>query len=130
LSSIVLGTEVEQSQGDGSTLTYEGTRILPSAKRQFRAHDKLIYFFEIYESDAGNEDFEVEVLLRNVLSTRQLKVPRYRVSAADEAEKPAATSRFVELEGLKPGHYVLVAKVKEVGSSVVAERRTTFRIVN
>ncbi|HSR70586.1 MAG TPA: VWA domain-containing protein [Acidobacteriota bacterium] len=126
-STIVLGEQVERSNNRPGGLVADGIRILPSARRQFRSGERLVYYLEVYNADPASAP-EVEIALQRSGSPEQMALP---------AEKPQGTAesghltlaRYIELGQLAPGAYNLIAQSTDPATGQTVQSRTMFRIV-
>jgi VWFA-related protein len=130
-SSIVLSSQVDPLR-DGETegeLVLGKAKLLPSARRQFRNGDNLIYLFNVYNVGQAKPAVEVRVSIERPGSS-PMKLPPYRVEQLDSVPVPHVTvGRYVSLAGLPAGRYILSAEAEDLSSKQVCRARTSFEIV-
>jgi len=133
-SSIILSSHVDPLRAgeSESDLTLGRTKVLPSARRQFRNGQNLIYLFNVYNVQAsgdGKTDLEVRVAVER-LGAAGIKLDPYRVMQLD-AEGPPHVSigRYVALNGLAPGRYFLAAEIEDLNSKQSCRALTSFEVV-
>jgi len=132
LSTLVLGKDVEKSPTTGSTelLTFGGTRVLPVARRVFTKGDKLVFFFDVYNfqmSPSNNPKLAVQIALQRYGAKDRLTLPEYIINQAGSTDS-LSVARYLELEGLPVGKYLLTANVADRIAGKTAESRTSFTI--
>lgn len=133
-SSIVLSSQVDplRSGESDSDLTLGKTKVLPSARRQFRNGENLIYLFNVYNaqvSGEGKPDVEVKIAVERP-GGLSIKLPPYRVGQLDTDGIPhVAIGRYVALNGLAAGRYFLVAEVEDLNSKQTCRALTSFEVM-
>lgn len=133
-SSIILGSGADPlREGEPeSELVLGKARVLPSAKRQFKNGENLIYVFNVYNFSAAGEknpDLEVRAAIERPGLT-VMKLPPYRVDQVDTVPVAHVTiGRYVALNGLPAGRYFFVAEVEDQNTKQTCRARTSFEIV-
>lgn len=134
LSTIVLGKEVEPSEEGNTFLTAGGTTILPSAQRRFRNGEKLIFFFDVYnvqvDLEGKSAHLNVKISLMKSGSQRGISLPEYIISETGQNSADSlSVAKYIELAGLEPGTYFLMAEVTDQVSNTTKQARTPFYVV-
>ncbi|HSR49756.1 MAG TPA: VWA domain-containing protein [Acidobacteriota bacterium] len=127
-STIVLGEQLTRSNNQPGELSADGMRILPSARRQFREGERLVYYLEVYNADPAQAP-EVEVAVQRSGSPQKMSLPVQRPTAEGQEAQHLTLARYIELEGLAPGAYNLLAEATDPQSGQKVRARTVFRIV-
>jgi hypothetical protein len=133
-SSIVLSSQVDPMRAgeSESDLTLGKTRVLPSARRQFRNGENLVYLFNVYNVAASEQkkpNLEVRISIERPGSAG-MKLPAFKVEQLDSDGLPhASVGRYVSLNGLAAGRYFFLAEVEDLDSKQVCRSRTSFEIV-
>ncbi len=106
--------------------------IRPSVSKEFRSTDNLIIFFQLYNSapmaDSGKPLVRVTVLLRKdgKLVTKPVD---YELTDIIPQPTPHLTfAKFVKLDGLSPGNYVLTVESRDVGQGKMVKQESGFSI--
>ena len=132
LSTVLLAKDVEKGVGSGERfLTVNGTRILPSARSDFRNGDNLIFYFDIYGVQAREKRTDVAVSTWLLLNGERLpvKLPSYELNeAAGESNVRLKFARYVQIQGLKPGDYTLVVQATDRNASHTALGQASFSV--
>ncbi len=124
-SSIVLGKDVEAAQDQDARLVVEGARLIPSARREFRPSDRLVYYFEVYPPQARpSRPYRVEVNVSKVGASEPLRLPPYEISGPR-----LASARYLDLSSLTPGRYILEARVVDASDGSETRTRTSFALL-
>lgn len=135
LSDVVLSRQVVKSMPEGKAdpLVTGDAKILPSASRQFRNGERLIFYFDIYNAGAKDSKSNVEVTLSMAKDGKPLavKLPVYKIA---EPLKPETfriqVAKYLELAGLPTGKYTLIVKAKDQNAGKLSSAESSFSIVN
>ncbi len=127
LSSIVLSNR--------STLNSTTSRLehFPSATRRFQNGDKVVFYLHAYNptTSAGHEaTLEVRASVRNDARSIIARLDPFTATRIDEVGVPhVVVSRFVDIENLPPGRYLLETQVTDRTSGQTARAQTSFTVV-
>jgi hypothetical protein len=135
LSTILLSKEVDKSVSTRDPfLTVQGVRILPSARCQFRNGEDLIFYFDIYNAQAGSDgkksDVSIELSLMREGRLVNARLPSYHLNEDSDQTSHITFSRFLHLAGLPPGSYSLVIEVRDNLGKYSARGQAAFSLVN
>lgn len=136
LSSVLLSREVDKAApGDAEFLSVTGTKILPSARCQFRNGDNLVFYFEIYhprvDTHRGKTELEISLGLLRDGQPVSARLPHYRLNESVEATAPRLTfARYLQLAGLTLGEYALVVEVKDNLANQIERGLVNFSVAN
>jgi hypothetical protein len=115
-------------------LTVQGVRILPSARCQFRNGEDLIFYFDIYNAQAGSDgkksDVSIELSLMREGRLVNARLPSYHLNEDSDQTSHITFSRFLHLAGLPPGSYSLVIEVRDNLGKYSARGQAAFSLVN
>jgi len=134
LSDLVLSHQIVKAAPEvkSDPLVIGEAIILPSASRQFRNGDRLIFYFDIYHAGAGDTRSNVEVTLSLKRDGRPLpaKLPSYMLT---EPLKPGReriqVAKYLELTGLPPGNYSLMVTAKDLNAGASSFAESPFTLV-
>jgi len=114
LSTILLSKDVDKSASTRDPfLTVQGVKILPSARCQFRNGENLIFYFDIYNAQAGSDgkktDVSIELSLMREGRLMNARLPSYHLN---EDSDPTSHITFLTLSApcwttsreLQPGY--------------------------
>jgi len=133
-SSIVLGSQADPlREGEQEAeLVLSKARVLPSARRQFKNGDNLIYVFNVYNFgvEGGKKpNLEVRPAIEKPGVT-MVKLPSYRAEQLDTDPVAHVTiGRYVSLNGLAAGRYFFVVEVEDYNTKQTCRGRTSFEVV-
>ncbi len=133
-SSIILASQADPlREGEQEAELILGkAKVLPSARRQFKNGENLIYLLNVYNVDEGGQkkpNVEVRAAIEKP-GASPVKLPAYRVEQLDTVPVAHVTvGRYVSLNGLSAGRYFLVAEVEDLNSKQTCRARTSFEIV-
>ncbi len=133
-SSIILGSQADPlREGEPEAeLVLGKAKVLPSARRQFKNGENLIYAFNVYNFSAGSEkkpDLEVRAAIEKP-GVSVMKLAAYRVDQVDTVPVAHVTiGRYVALNGLPAGRYFFVVDVEDQNTKQTCRARTSFEIV-
>lgn len=133
-SSIILGSQADPlREGEQEAeLVLGKAKVLPSARRQFKNGENLIYLFNVYNVSAEGEkkpNLEVRAAIEKPGATA-MKLPPYRAEQLDAVPVAHVTiGRYVLLNGLAAGRYFFVAEVEDLSTKQTCRARTSFEIV-
>jgi hypothetical protein len=134
VSSLFIGKSDEmfpvRSEDD---FTVHDVRITPSAAKRFSREDELVFLFDVYQSQSSKDNAPPELRLQTelfqngkrltLLSLEPLKIP------VGEGSLPRVKlARFLELDGLKPGLYLLKASVEDLSHNLSRTTQTVFTV--
>jgi VWFA-related protein len=132
MGSLVLGkvdeivrTEVEDE------FTVRSMRVTPSASRTFSIGEELIYLLNVYlpDSEPMNRELELETALFR--GGRCVHLQRIPLEIRDLALDPIPhikLARYLELDGLAAGRYLLKATVLDSTENAGPSTQTAFRV--
>ncbi len=130
LSSILLAKAVEKGSSSASQfLMVNGAQILPSARCDFRNGDNLVFYFDIYDPQMRNDKPDVEVTLWLMSNGRRLpvKLPSFTLDEPG-GDGRLTLARFVQLAGLAPGEYMLVAEARDRIADRTVQGHASFSV--
>lgn len=137
-SGVVLSRYVEPSPrqlaaGAGfDVLNQEGVQIRPSPAREFRATDKLIIFFELYNAAPGPETNKPRVKISVTLWKDGKAVTRPvndELTETHNEPTPHLTfATYVSLKGLPPGSYTARIEATDTVTGKLVNRQEPFVI--
>jgi VWFA-related protein len=135
LSTILLSKDVDKSASTRDPfLTVQGVKILPSARCQFRNGENLIFYFDIYNAQAGSEgkksDVSIELSLMREGRLMNARLPSYHLNEDSYPTSHITFSRYLHLAGLPPGSYSLVIDVRDNLGKYSARGQAAFSLVN
>jgi hypothetical protein len=134
-SSLVLGSKVEPARAasEDDCLRFGNLKVLPSARRQFRNGDNLVYFLRIYNAVLSQDkraNVEVRASLERAGSGHVTKLPAVGIHHVISDPNPhVPVARYVSLNGLASGRYFLALEIEDLASHQVTRTRTSFEIV-
>jgi len=134
-SSIVLSSEVRPLEGatGDDCLAFGRVQVLPSARRQFRNGDSLVFLFDVYNarlSAQNRASLEVRVTLQRSGTDRGVRLPIYRIEESELNPVPRVpVARYVTLSNMSPGRYFFVAEIEDLETRQIHSSRTSFEIV-
>ena len=137
-SGVVLSRYVEPAPrqlaaGAGfDVLNQEGVQIRPSAAREFRAEDKLIIFFELYNAAPSPETNKPRVKISVTLWKDGKAVTRPvndELTETHNEPTPHLTfAKYVSLKGLPPGSYTARIEATDTVTGKLVNRQEPFVI--
>jgi hypothetical protein len=98
------------------------------APRTFFNGENLISFFEIYPGPE-TESVALRMSVRRSGAQTGIELPVYRIATEGDAAK-IPVSRYIELEGLPPGTYLLAVLAGDERAGEVAQTQTSFSVVS
>ncbi len=126
VSNLALSQHVEAAaRGENTPWTVGNAHIFPCAARRFHNQQNLIFYFNVYRPEVRPENERPDVLVTLTLARegRPLNVilPSYILSEIELIPVPhVQVARYLRLEGLPAGPYLLRAKVEDrVGGRTV-----------
>ncbi len=134
-SSIVLSSRIQEEREIPAAdyLTFGKMRVLPSARRQFRNGDNLVYLFSVYNAKLSAQqraNLEIRATLENLATAKAIKLPDAHVEETATTPIPhVPVARYVALNGLSPGRYFLTVDISDLESKQTYRARTPFEIL-
>ena len=134
-SSVVLSSEIQQAREavTGDYLSFGKIRVLPSARRQFRNGDNLVYLFCVYNakiSEQKHANLEVRAALERPGTSKGIQLALARIEDANPGPFPyVPVARYVALNGLPAGRYFLAVEVEDLETRETCRSRTPFEIL-
>ncbi len=133
ISSLVVGRRAEAADPDSSDLfTLDEVRIMPSAVREFKNGEQLIYYFNLYHPGVGPAHHtRLELELTILHDGQTVSENHERIESAPEAGPVPRIkfARYLELKDLAPGNYLLKATVHDEVRQMTASTQTHFQVV-
>jgi VWFA-related protein len=135
LSDLVLSRQVVKAipEAKADPLVTGDAKILPSASRQFRNGERLIFYFDIYNAAVRDLKSNVEVTLSMTRDGKPLavKLPVYKISEPSKAETfRIQVAKYLELASLPVGNYALIVRAKDQNGGKLDSAESSFSIVN
>lgn len=134
-SSLVLSTELKEAK-DFQTddyLVIGKVRVLPSARRQFKNGDNLVYLFCVYNarlSALKHANLVIRAVLEQPGKQHSVKLPGAHMEEVSEGPiSYVPVARYVTLSGLASGRYFLSVEVEDLESKQICRTRTPFEIL-
>ncbi len=134
-SSVVLSSEIQET-GEAKPDDYPSfgkIRMLPSARRQFRNGDRLVYLFCIYNAKLlgqKNANLEIRTAFERPGSSQVVQLPSAHVAEARDGPIPyVPVARYVALNGLAAGRYFLSVEIVDLETKQTCRSRTPFEIL-
>ncbi len=134
-SNVILSSEVREGQEakPDDYPSFGKVRILPTARRQFRNGDKLVYLFCIYNAKLSAQkraNLEVRTTLEHLGTPQAAQLPTIRVEESHDGPVPyVPVARYVALSGLTAGHYFLSVEIEDMETGQTCRSRTPFEIL-
>ncbi len=135
-SSVVLSSEIQEAREVPTTedyLSFGKIRVLPSARRQFRNGDNLVYLFCVYNAKLSTQkhaNLEIRTALERAGSSKVAQLPvAYVEDATDGPIHYIPVARFVALNGLTAGRYFLSVEVEDRETKQISRSRTPFEVI-
>jgi VWFA-related protein len=134
-SSIVLSSEIKEAREApvDDYLSFGKIRVLPSARRQFRNGDNLVYLFCVYNAKLSAQkraNLEIRTAFERLGTSNVLKLPNAHVEDASDGPIPyVPVARYVALNGLVAGRYFLSVEIEDLESKEICRSRTPFEIL-
>jgi len=108
-------------------------KVLPSASRQFRNGQKLIFYFDIYNAKSSDAHSNVDVALSLARDGKAVpvKLPTYKINQPLKGESfRIPVAKYLELAGLPAGNYSLIVSARDQNGGASTTARSAFTIVN
>ncbi len=134
LSNLVLSRQVLRATPEvkSDPLVTGEVKIVPSASRQFRNGDQLVFYFDIYNAKVKDSRSDVEVTLSMKKDGKPfaVKLPSYTIDEAMQAERfRIQVAKYLELAGLPAGNYSLIVSARDRTSGSTSSSEASFTVV-
>ncbi len=135
LSSLVVGESIAslKSKKESPLLSVGGIRIFPSARRKFLSGDRIVYYLNVYRPGLQEDVATLELTMSLFHQGRRVAGKSETVTgqaAAVRTVPEMKLARYLELEGLEPGRYLLRADILDKVRNQTLTTQTSFDIVS
>ena len=134
-SSIVLSSEIQQAREapPDDYLSFGKIRVLPSARRQFRNGDKLVYLLCVYNAKLSAQkraNLQIRTALERPGVPNVIQLPGAHIEDSQDGAIPyVPVARYVALSGLAAGRYFLAVEIEDLETGRTVRSRTPFEIL-
>lgn len=130
---VVSRTAVPGADPPDDVLSTGGVHIRPSASHEFRATDRLIVFFELYNATVPQGAARANALVKLTVLKDGAPVTKpvaYELADVTAEPVPHCTfAKFLSLTGLAPGTYTAAIDARDLTSGHSVKRDVSFKIV-